>query len=121
MNFCPNCGKVIIGWEEFCANCGSPLSQKINKEQELIKYFNEQIEYWSNLLNERAEIWAKEYVKYHKSMETAESIYRVIQVVCPICGPRHDKEITDGMYPPACPRCRCWVNHEPEFMRHPER
>ena len=33
-------------------------------------------------------------------------------LVCPICGERHGKEITDGMYPPAHPRCRCWVNHE---------
>lgn len=33
-------------------------------------------------------------------------------LVCPICGPRHNKEITDGIYPPAHPRCRCWVNHE---------
>lgn len=34
------------------------------------------------------------------------------ELVCPICGPRHDKEITNGEYPPAHPRCRCWVNHE---------
>jgi len=32
--------------------------------------------------------------------------------VCPICGPRHGKPIDDGYYPPAHPRCRCWVNHE---------
>lgn len=32
--------------------------------------------------------------------------------VCMICGPRHGKQITDGMYPPAHPRCRCWVAHE---------
>jgi len=32
--------------------------------------------------------------------------------VCPICGPKHGKVITDGEYPPAHPRCRCWVNHE---------
>lgn len=31
--------------------------------------------------------------------------------VCPICGPRHDKVIDDDFYPPAHPRCRCWVNH----------
>lgn len=30
---------------------------------------------------------------------------------CPICWPRHRKEITDGMYPPAHPRCRCWVTY----------
>jgi len=34
------------------------------------------------------------------------------EIVCPICGPKHDKEINDGQYPPAHPRCRCWVNHE---------
>jgi hypothetical protein len=34
------------------------------------------------------------------------------ELVCPICGPKHDKEIKDGEYPPAHPRCRCWVNHE---------
>lgn len=33
-------------------------------------------------------------------------------LVCPICGPRHGKPIEDGYYPPAHPRCRCWVNHE---------
>lgn len=33
-------------------------------------------------------------------------------LVCPICGPRHGQPITDGIYPPAHPRCRCWVNHE---------
>ncbi len=32
--------------------------------------------------------------------------------VCPICGPRHKKEITDGMYPPAHPRCRCFATYE---------
>jgi len=32
--------------------------------------------------------------------------------VCPICGPKHDKPITDGQYPPAHPRCRCWVVYE---------
>lgn len=34
------------------------------------------------------------------------------ELVCPICGPKHNKEIKDGQYPPAHPRCRCWVNHE---------
>lgn len=29
--------------------------------------------------------------------------------VCPICFPRNNKEITDGIYPPAHPRCRCLV------------
>jgi hypothetical protein len=32
--------------------------------------------------------------------------------VCPICGPKHGKHITDGQYPPAHPRCRCWVTYE---------
>jgi hypothetical protein len=32
--------------------------------------------------------------------------------VCPICGPKHGKPITDGQYPPAHPRCRCWVTYE---------
>jgi hypothetical protein len=32
--------------------------------------------------------------------------------VCPICGPKHDKPITDGEYPPAHPNCRCWVTYE---------
>lgn len=32
--------------------------------------------------------------------------------VCPICGPRDGKEITDGEYPPAHPNCRCWTTHE---------
>jgi hypothetical protein len=32
--------------------------------------------------------------------------------VCPICGPKHGKPITDGQYPPAHPNCRCWVTYE---------
>jgi hypothetical protein len=32
--------------------------------------------------------------------------------VCPICGPKHGIEITDGKFPPAHPRCRCWVTYE---------
>lgn len=34
------------------------------------------------------------------------------ELVCPLCGPKHNKPIEDGVYPPAHPRCRCWVNHE---------
>jgi hypothetical protein len=34
------------------------------------------------------------------------------EIVCTICGPRHNQPITDGNYPPAHPRCRCWVTHE---------
>ena len=34
------------------------------------------------------------------------------EIVCPECGPRHDQPIEDGVYPPAHPRCRCWVVHE---------
>ena len=33
-------------------------------------------------------------------------------VVCPICGPKHNKEIKDGEYPPAHPRCRCWITYK---------
>lgn len=33
------------------------------------------------------------------------------ELVCPICGPRHNQEITDGKYPPAHPNCRCWVTY----------
>jgi len=34
-------------------------------------------------------------------------------LVCTFCGPRHNKEIKDGIYPGygSHPRCRCWVNH----------
>lgn len=34
--------------------------------------------------------------------------------VCPICGPRHDKQQGDGwmFLPPAHPKCRCFVNYE---------
>ena len=32
--------------------------------------------------------------------------------VCPLCGPRADKPITDGIYPPLHPRCRCEVSYE---------
>jgi hypothetical protein len=34
------------------------------------------------------------------------------ELVCPICGPRHNKPITDGMFPPAHVRCRCWHGYE---------
>jgi len=34
--------------------------------------------------------------------------------VCPYCGPRHKKSITDGIFPPAHPRCRCMVSYEPK-------
>ena len=35
------------------------------------------------------------------------------ELVCEICGPLNQQEITnDGDYPPLHPRCRCWVNHE---------
>lgn len=40
------------------------------------------------------------------------------ELVCPICGPKHNKEIIDGIYPPAHPRCRCNVGYDlPENMR----
>lgn len=40
------------------------------------------------------------------------------ELVCPACGPKHDQRITDGMFPPAHPRCRCWVVYElPEVTR----
>jgi hypothetical protein len=29
------------------------------------------------------------------------------ELVCPVCGPRHNKEIKDGIYPPLHPRCKC--------------
>ena len=32
--------------------------------------------------------------------------------VCPLCGPRHNQPITDGVYPPLHPRCRCYTVHE---------
>lgn len=32
--------------------------------------------------------------------------------VCPICFPRDNQIITDGIYPPAHPRCRCVVGYE---------
>lgn len=32
--------------------------------------------------------------------------------VCPLCGPKHGKEITDGKFPPEHPNCRCWVTYE---------
>lgn len=31
---------------------------------------------------------------------------------CPICWPRHGKEIKDNVYPPGHPNCRCWVVYE---------
>ena len=32
--------------------------------------------------------------------------------VCPLCGPRHGRPITDGKFPPIHPRDRCWVTYE---------
>ena len=32
--------------------------------------------------------------------------------VCPICSPRDNQVIADGIYPPAHPRCRCVVGYE---------
>lgn len=34
------------------------------------------------------------------------------EAVCDYCGPLDGKEITDGIYPPAHPNCRCSVNFE---------
>ena len=37
--------------------------------------------------------------------------------VCPICKPRDRKPITNGMFPPAHPNCRCYVDYEwPETL-----
>lgn len=33
-------------------------------------------------------------------------------LVCTICAPKNNEPITDGQYPPAHPRCRCFVAHE---------
>jgi len=33
------------------------------------------------------------------------------EIVCPICGPKANKPIEDNNYPPAHPRCRCWIGH----------
>lgn len=51
------------------------------------------------------------------AQETGEGLIPVWQtsndeLVCPICGPKHGNPITDGQYPPAHPRCRCWTVHE---------
>lgn len=32
--------------------------------------------------------------------------------VCRICGPKHDKPIEDGNYPPAHPNCRCTIGYK---------
>jgi hypothetical protein len=34
------------------------------------------------------------------------------ELVCPQCGPRHNQQIMDGIYPPLHPNCRCWITHE---------
>ena len=42
--------------------------------------------------------------------------------VCPICKPRNGKPITNGMFPPAHPRCRCYVDYEwPETLTDKQR
>lgn len=50
---------------------------------------------------------AKEGIEMRPFWETNND-----ELVCPICEPRNGKEITDGFYPPAHPRCRCTVGHE---------
>lgn len=37
------------------------------------------------------------------------------ELVCPVCGPRNQKQRGQGWTddPPAHPRCRCWLNHVP--------
>ena len=32
-------------------------------------------------------------------------------LTCPLCGDRANKEITDGVYPPLHPRCRCFTSY----------
>jgi len=40
------------------------------------------------------------------------------ELVCTLCGPKHDKPITDNNFPPEHPRCRCWIVYElPEVPR----
>lgn len=51
-------------------------------------------------------ITAQSGIRFEAVWQTAND-----ELVCPICGPRHNQVITDDMYPPAHPRCRCWVNH----------
>jgi len=34
------------------------------------------------------------------------------ELVCEICEPKNERPIKDAEYPPAHPRCRCWVNYE---------
>lgn len=34
------------------------------------------------------------------------------ELVCPLCGPMDGTLITDGVYPPLHPNCRCWVTLE---------
>lgn len=38
-------------------------------------------------------------------------------LVCSICAPRNGQEIKDDLYPPAHPRCRCWIGYTAEFLR----
>lgn len=54
-----------------------------------------------------------------KQLES-ESGIRMVEVwltdnderVCEICEPKHNHPITDGVYPPAHPRCRCMIGWE---------
>lgn len=42
------------------------------------------------------------------------------EIVCPVCGPRHEKPIVTEDFPPAHPRCRCNVAWEFETTLNPE-
>jgi len=39
-------------------------------------------------------------------------VTREDELVCPLCGPRNGKEITDGKFPPIHPRDRCGTRYE---------
>lgn len=39
------------------------------------------------------------------------------EMVCPICGPRHNKVVRDGEYPPAHPNCRCWLTQKVRLVK----
>ena len=61
--------------------------------------------------SEGEQLWAKQIAEQGIQMQPVWNT-RMDELVCPICGPKANKPIMDEQYPPAHPRCRCWVGYE---------
>lgn len=66
----------------------------------------------------RGEVETMEYLRREYGLESV-AVWQTNrdEMVCPICGPRHDQPRGTNWDepPPAHPRCRCWIVHEITF------